>query len=248
MMVEGWFNPSKRSEQTRAIRSVARAHHARSTCLDHPAPLDAIAHAMELRSKGPVLMVGPISEWVPPPDDHPIDVVSWREGLIRMLESSEIGVEFIDIEDVSLATRRSANDADVIRRFLRALGRIEQELASRKRGVSFHGRPPYGYRVSGGRVIIDPYAAEAVTLIFQNTRKGTAPKDTLAELKRRFPRTPDGKKTQFWDHAKIRRILDHAPLYCRGLRNGTARSPALAFLPSEWVDTPLTSSTAKERT
>jgi hypothetical protein len=94
--------------------------------------------------------------------------------------------------------------------------------------------------VSNGKITVVRPAAEAVTLIFTRLREGSSIHSVVDEMVRRFP-TVDGKdKPQHWDSVKVRRILKHAALYCRGetmTPDGPVSDPSIAFLPPDWVDT-----------
>lgn len=96
------------------------------------------------------------------------------------------------------------------------------------------GRPPYGYQVEHGTLVIDKGQAEAVRSVFKLLRDGKRPVDVVEIMRR--------KKREFWDHVKVRRILSHARLYTLGeYKSATLRAPVriprLAFLPASWADT-----------
>ncbi len=96
--------------------------------------------------------------------------------------------------------------------------------------------------MSDGTFVVNDVQAKAVKFIFQQIRAGKTLPHIISALKKRFA---DGGviegKDQYWDRVKVKRILNHSPLYCQGRYEGgrgqAINLPALAFLPAEWVNT-----------
>lgn len=190
-----------------AVRSAIRATEAQGTL---------IGRLQDVRPKGK-------------PDGY--SDVEWRLAWLDYLEAR--GVCFIPVPGKDPALPEGdGSAASVVRRYQRAARDLAKQLAEeatddRRRAGCVLGRPPYGYQSAGGRLTRHPRQSKLVRHIFSALRKG----DTVADILLTLP------SDEFWDRVKIRRILTHAPLYCRGAlatRAGIVVRSELAFLPAAW--------------
>ena len=213
--------------------------------------LDAVCAALKAAQQGVrASVIGAIDDIETPGDVADRDL--WCEAVLAFMEDHRISMQALDLDRDSYNKLRSAPMAVTIRRYNRIRHKLEDEIGKRFKELEVrkapagkkYGRPPYGYRIEKGALSIYRPQAEAVMLVFTRKRNGVAAQEIINELKEKFTYedTRNGsRKRQHWDHVKLQRILDKAPLYCQGrysVGEGTVvESRDLAFLPKEWVDT-----------
>jgi hypothetical protein len=168
----------------------------------------------------------------------------WRHSWKAYLEAR--GVVFLAVDPGGMPAVELSTRTSVIRSYQRATQALERaiELArqAERRDAGeiayFYGRPPYGYKVEKGQFVVNPPQANAVKEVFQLLLAGTNGGDVVAAMAKR-PRI-GRKRREYWDRKKIKRIIDHASLYCTGTykpKTGQQVTiPGLAFLPAKWLD------------
>jgi hypothetical protein len=168
----------------------------------------------------------------------------WRHSWKAYLEAR--GVVFLAVDPGGMPAVELSTRTSVIRSYQRATQALERAIEVARQAerrdageiAYFYGRPPYGYKVEKGQFVVNPAQANAVKEVFQLLMAGTNGGDIVAALAKR-PRI-GRKRREYWDRKKIRRIVDHASLYCTGTykpKSGQQVTiPALAFLPAKWLD------------
>lgn len=235
-----FYDMSKRKDRVQTIRSKATGLKLKPVEVKKPDPIDAIAAIMSAKkkkSKGVPVLIGYMEDLHAPTGTDITDEI-WIECILCLLEQE--GISFYPLDHktgdkVDLAS-------NVIRKYHKAFTVLIDSLRGRlSTHLKKYGRPPYGYHMVNGELEVDEERADAVKLVFSLLREGTQPCDILEELREKFLLLPGDEKPQFWDHVKLRRIVEKARLYCLGeyrASDGTIMSiEKLAFLPPEWVDT-----------
>ena len=205
--------------------------------------LSALSKALSIiRQGGRATIVAQFSDVVAPlgASEHQDDFSDeeWRHSWKAYLEAKSIVFLAVDpggVAPVAMSTRTS-----VIRSYQRATQALERAVEAARQAERrdageigyFCGRPPYGYRVVKGRFVINKRQAAAVRTVFKATLAGKAGGEIIALL-------TGGRTPEYWDRKKIRRLLDHAPLYCTGAYSPTQGQPVIiegvAFMPSSWL-------------
>lgn len=211
--------------------------------------LRATFQAEELISSGEVVVIAACLADMSIPKDCEVSgfgVIEWRESWLARLEKNKIGFLPLATAESPPVPREAILATAIIRSFTRASRAMDaairtiqaQESRARQERVAEDtgyvcGRPPFGYRAVKGRLEIVEKHAAAVRLIFEAYRKSRNMNACVEKAK-------DAKLKGYWDRVKVRRILSHAPLYCRGecnFRGKSVLNPDLAFLPENWQDT-----------
>lgn len=168
----------------------------------------------------------------------------WRHSWKAYLEAR--GVVFLAVDPGGLPAVELSTRTSVIRSYQRATQALERAIEAARQAERrdageigyFYGRPPYGYQVEKGRFVVNQTQAQAVREVFQHLLDGRSGGDIVEAMGKR-PRIGRRRK-EYWDRKKIKRIVDHASLYCTGTYNPKAGQPviipSLAFLPSKWLD------------
>ena len=190
---------------------------------------------LAVRAGESVTIVGDISEVRVPPD-VPADAYTdaeWRLAWLAYIEACEIG--YMPVGNGKSVQELEGASTSTIRKYQRAVASMTltcRELAAAGRALNRHvcGRPPYGYLSADGRLIPNPIQVKYIKRIFKMLRDKMMLKDIIEEMRSTTP--------EFWDRVKVRRILGHKALYCRGeyraARGGIAVLPELAILPPTW--------------
>lgn len=213
--------------------------------------LEATVKAAESIRDGKVAAVAGCLDDVALPSDHEgFGEVEWRESWLAHLEQNKVA--FLPLPSERPSDGTSGAVASIIRGYNRAASALTEavrKFQSEQRrdekvaqGGYICGRPPYGYRVRDEGFVVNDTQAKAIRLIFELCRAGKGLSEIIDTLKAKH--SGGGLisgKAQYWDRVKIRRILNHARLYCLGQYDGgrgqPVRLPSLAFLPPSWVDT-----------
>lgn len=212
--------------------------------------LQATVRALSKTSDGEVAAVaGSLDDVVLPKEHEGFGRIEWQESWLAYLETHHVA--FLPLPSGAPPTE-AGQVASIIRGYNRASGVLADAVrkiqAEQRRGKKYAeggyicGRPPYGYTVADGSFVVNDKQAEAVRFIFESLRSAIPLGEVIEALKKQFARggVIPGKK-QYWDRVKVRRILGHRRLYClgeyAGARGHHSRSPDLAFLPKDWVDT-----------
>lgn len=209
------------------IRTAAKRGGLDEPSFDQPDFHQALVVARQRMEEGhQVAIVGPIDALVPPDVGQSTwTAAEWREAWLHM--AREEGITYLPVLDgSSIPVDQSGDEVpatarqSIIRRYQAACSglrryvrRLKMELAkehaTRERGYA-GGRPPYGYRVEQGQLVVHNDQANAVRLIFKLAATG---KHSVSDICRMMKaHSPD----QFWDGVKVRRILGHAKLYASG--------------------------------
>jgi hypothetical protein len=234
------------SVKARILEACAVAGLKKPTCIYHPSAgdlfLDVLARALAIVRRGErVTVVAQFRDIVVPDgllasqDDFSDE--EWRHSWKAYLEARGVAFLAVDpggVPSVDLSTRTS-----VIRSYQRATQALERAVEAARQAERrdageigyFYGRPPYGYKVEKGRFVVNKAQADAVRMVFEAILAGTTGGDIIAQF---------GRRKEYWDRKKIRRIVDHASLYCTGTyhpkKGEPVVIPALAFLPAKWLD------------
>jgi hypothetical protein len=220
--------------------------------------LRATVAAAEAADRGEdVVVVGSIQAVQAPASAAGFTSAEWRECWLACL--SESGVAFVSVGGeaptispaAALAVSACKRAAEHLERALgRARGNLRMEARASTTGYTC-GRPPYGYEAKGGSLVPITAQVTAVREIFARLRDGKTVPEIIEYLKDRFKGGGVIKnKDQHWDRVKVKRILSHTQLYCRGVyRTGALRVkiPTLAVLPPDWLDTPKLAQKAKRK-
>jgi hypothetical protein len=244
--IAGFGNSRQRGPALRSLQTVKDG----AKLVLVPDFLQATVRALHETGEGEVAAVAGSLDDVALPSDHDgFGSVEWQESWLAYLEAHHIA--FLPL--VSGSTAKAKGEvASIIRGYNRAfnvLTEVVRKIQAEQRRGRKHaeggyicGRPPYGYTVSDGSFVVNDVQARAVKFIFKQIRAGKALSYIIEKLLADFAEggVIEGK-AQYWDRVKVRRILNHRRLYCLGEyssgRSGPSRSPDLAFLPKEWVDT-----------
>jgi hypothetical protein len=108
------------------------------------------------------------------------------------------------------------------------------EQCGTKPASRFTGRPPFGYCVKKGQILPDKTRQAYIVKVFTRLREGKNWQQVIDEMKE--VTAHHDKKNTHWDYTKLKRILSHTDLYCRGIYLGN-QFPHLAFLPQDWAET-----------
>lgn len=177
----------------------------------------------------------------------------WRHSWKAYLEAR--GVVFLAVDPGGLPPVELSTRTSVIRSYQRATMALERAIEVARQAERrdageigyFYGRPPYGYKVEKGRFVVNQAQADAVKEVFEMLLQGESGGDIVSALERR---SRARRKPEYWDRKKIKRIIDHASLYCTGTYHPKAAHagaahpgaaepvviPGLAFLPAKWLD------------
>jgi len=241
------LSPALREARRRDIRTTSTEHGLCAVNFEvpdfHQALILAKDQADELQT---VIIIGCLDDLKPPTttEVEGWSAVEWRESWLSLAE--EYRVAFRGIGTVPSVAAGASTRNSVIRSFQAAQKALALHL-KRQRTVMRRlkdesekgyagGRPPFGYRIIDGELTIDPEQAKMVKLVFTSLFKHQHTVATTCKIaKEQFP-------SQFWDGVKIRRILNHAPLYCSGVyetkSGGSVTLKGAAFLPAEWATAP----------
>jgi hypothetical protein len=195
--------------------------------------LDCLVDILKEKKKSPqrvVKIVLRLADLVTP-TGIPRDV--WEQGVLASLEEHQIPFSLVRTEGeedpfvgLKALTCRQYHAAlrliqtEVDRKFVQV--ERNKDLQGKK-----YGRPPYGYAMRGGRLVVHPHQAQAVRTIFALSAKEVPPSEMVRTLKERFPnqvvfeeanlRRRSGKpRPEYWDHRKICRVLSKRLLYTTG--------------------------------
>lgn len=224
---------------------------AHRVCFSVKCPFEqALAAALSVRDSGRrVFLSGKLLHITPPDGIDKIELNAWQGACLLYCASNQIEVALhatrghpearaVDFQKAAFAV--SLATGILIERVRQERSKIARETRAERTGYVC-GRPPYGYRVVDGEFAIDPAQKEAVVFIFQSVSADEPLNQIVSELKQHFGYGgPVRGRPQFWDRVKIRRILNHARLYCLGeYTGGRVKSPVtipeLAFLPTSWL-------------
>lgn len=223
-----------------------------------PDYMSATVEGCELSRRGHVVTVcGSIEDVVPPQvirqqPSTGFTVHEWRESWLAYL--GECSLAWSSIDPVRMALSEHAQElsrSSIIRSYQRAVRALAKQLmrirAARtadehgKVPGTFHGRPPYGYRVIKGRLVPDTPRLRTIEQAFRLVRDGKTISETARMLRQQAIAAARSAKVEFWDPKKVSRILQHARLYCLGeYVNGAGETVTvrdLVVLPPEWVNT-----------
>jgi len=236
-----FYDQTKRKERIAAIRTTATTLNLNPVSIKNPDPLDAIAVVMSSKKnskktkKAPIL-IGYLQD-LQAPEGMDITDEIWIECVLCLIDQEGIDFHPMDSKSgsqVDLAT-------NIIRKYHKAFTHLTDSLRKRLTPpAKKYGRPPYGYHMEEGKMVVDQNKSEAVRFIFQQIRNGVSSSELLIDLKKKFKIFPGDKKKQFWDKVKLRRIIEKARLYCLGeyqVEGTILTTKNLAFLPSDWADT-----------
>lgn len=236
-----FYDFEKRKDRVMAIRTQAKTLALSPVDVKTPDPIDAIAAIVSTKQDKKKKIIPALigyMEDLHAPEDIGINDDIWIECIICLLEQE--GITFHPLDNKAGGSVDLASN--VIRKYHRAFTTLTELLRSRTTShAKKYGRPPYGYHTVKGEMEVDKTQAKAVELIFQAVREGIPPLKILEDLRKKFKCLPGEEKPQFWDHVKLRRIINKRRLYCLGeYRANDGRTVVvknLAFLPPEWVDT-----------
>lgn len=212
----------------------------------------ALAQALISQDQGVATeLQGRLADIRPPTGDTDLSVVAWQGACFVYCASNRIPVKLlhknprsteggVDIQEAAFAV--SLATGVLLERVRQERALLARETRAERTGYVC-GRPPYGYRIEGGEFAIDPQQRNAVLFIFEKVREGLPWVDLIRALSSKFSdHGPIKGRPQYWDRVKLRRILEHARLYCLGEYTGgrvkaPVTIPSLAFLPASWIDT-----------
>ena len=235
-----FYDMEKRVTRVKTIREKATKWKLSPVVVTKADFIDALAAVMAAKEdnpKNPPALIGFMKD-LHPPEGTEVSEDIWIECIICFLEKEGISYYPLDIK----VGKRLDLESNVIRKYHQAFTILTETLRIRlnSNGKKF-GRPPYGYCMIDGVLEVDKQKADAVKLIFKRLREEAEPREILEELRKKFPRLKGVRKKQFWDHVKLRRIVEKARLYCLGEYHASDGAKMtierLAFLPPEWADT-----------
>jgi hypothetical protein len=252
-LVYGVFDPEISRSRKQAISAHCTALNLPVPNFDNPDFIQAAAEACEKSRAGyTVIVVGFLQDLYVPtstntPNDHGgIIEQDWRYAWLEYLASNLIQWNPLDGHDTATqaeaVTRRS-----VIRSYQRSYQMLIKKIAQAKtqrsmsmrvqdKGYSY-GRPPYGYKVVDKEMRPDPAAIPKIRMVFACVRQKKSYSKT-ADILEKQCKTLEG---EWWDAVKVRRIIQHARMYCLGEYSKPGGDmtllPHLVILPKEWSGT-----------
>lgn len=234
-----FYAVEKRASRIPAVRSSVPKHGL--VVLTRPDPVDALAYAIHNRREGrKVCLIGTMED-VHAPDDlctnsspairHELDRI-WRESLISAADCEGVGYIPLAEGDSEYLPHMETR---WFHKFTTSLLRMLHERISSSvfmaPASSHFGRPPFGYRVIDGNLVLYRAESEIVAEVFKLAREKKIGREIIEEIRKRWPDLNI-------EYSKIRRILEKAELYCLGKNRGRVCKD-LACLPPEWVGTTL---------
>ncbi len=247
---DGTLSKVQASARRRAIESHCRKESLPTPTFTTPDFFETTVRAADLAQDGQqVVIVGALDDLHIPADSHDANAFTeheWREAWLAYLHERAVGWSPVRGTAAPSSPQSNANRQSIVRSYQRsclAIARLLSRIRSkRKVGARskepgyVYGRPPYGYRVIKGHLQPDKERIKLVKTMFEYLQEGRTVTDTALALQV-LNMGRDGKK-EYWDPVKIRRILRHAALYCRGEYTSptgkTVRLASLAILPESW--------------
>ncbi len=218
---------------------------------DHPDFLSATVSACLVPVR--VWLVGSILDVRAPSEGDALQRgfsdAEWREAWLEYL--TEESLAWLPTDRPSGVATESLTRVSVLRSYRRAWKALVKALAHERAARSKRersegepsytaGRPPYGYRVKGGILVHDTAEVREVVRQVYLLARNRTPIKTIADQMAAKERSLPKQERPWWDSVKIRRLLEHAPLYCLGeyrRRGRVTQAPELAFLPADWANT-----------
>jgi hypothetical protein len=178
------------------------------------------------RSREKCILVGSIDDIIPPEPYKDSPVYEWREVFFNYIEEHGISFHPIDVDTYSVSDSSARNSMTAIRSFRRSCKSFEQHIRLLDRselGAPYaFGRPPYGYDIVEGKLVINKEQAKAIKEIFKLNEKGNDVPSIIAVLRKNHGvmRVGTADKKHAWDYTKVKRILSKSQLYCEGIYTG----------------------------
>lgn len=150
-----------------------------------------------------------------------------REAFMVAAATNNVKLHALDLEEFrDKASKADKERSATIASYCQSLDVLHtlQTLHQRRRWaregsneVVLSGRPPFGYSVEDGKLVVNEHQAKAVRFIFRERAKGVESMHLIAALKEKYPYADaDQKKLQCWDRCKLHRIAKYADLYKNG--------------------------------
>lgn len=209
---------------------------------DHEDVVDALNHALTLRPS-PVCIVGRRSIIVSSTHREG-SKAAWMEAVNHVAESHGFNIHLLKEAAAPLDESTEVKiiqDYQAAQTKLQTLLQQSAKVAMAKKGAKF-GRPPYGYQVVDGKLVIRPEQAANVVTVFQAYHDAIPMCEILYRVEgaKKAKSYGSRRKRESWNLKKIHRILDKVRLYGRGEIDsplGPVSFPELVILPPHLVCT-----------